>query len=129
MDDLNSAQKIGLIFTLIIGLIIVIFSLITAVAVSKNPLPKPDLKLGQNETQDSKAKEISNYSELSTAMHSRATATFDLVVAKTLLPIFNTLLATILGFVFIRKTAEVVNNYLNLRRDNLRGRQERIDTI
>ena len=118
-DGLSLAQSLGLLFTLLIGLTILFLSIAIAVTVPRNPLPTPDLKLGENESQDQKKLEIENYEKLTTALHLQATRTFKLIVSDTLLPVFNTLLATLLGFIFVRKTAEVINSYLT-RRENLR---------
>jgi hypothetical protein len=113
IDGLKVAQGIGLGFTLLLGASILLLSLIAAFTVSRNPLPTPDLKLSVGQTQEDKSKEIENYKNLTTALHSPATATFKLVVTDTLLPVFNTLLTALIGFIFVRKTAEVISTYLN----------------
>ena len=124
MDGLRVAQVIGLAFTLLLGSTILLLSVITAYTVSKNPLPTPELKLSEGQTPEDKSKEIENYKNLTTALHSQATATFKLVVTDTLLPVFNTLLTALIGFIFVRKTAEVIGNYLNLRREKLRAERQ-----
>jgi hypothetical protein len=115
MSDLTAEQKIGLLFALTLGVTILVISIITAWTVSRNPLTRPELKLGAGETQESKANEIKNYKDLTDAMHSRATGAFDLVVIKTLLPVFTTILAAVLAFVFVRRAADILNKYLDKR--------------
>ncbi len=57
---------------------------------------------------DLKSKEISNYSSLAEAVRSETNSIYELLIEKTLLPIFNTLIAAVITFIFGAKLISVL---------------------
>lgn len=102
--DINESvlQKSIILMTLILGILIIIFSGVIGIYYSSK-LPKmPDYKLQANETQETRNKEIENYTSIVNSIKDQGEFTYNLVVGNTALTIFNMLIASTLGFIFVK---------------------------
>ncbi len=82
--------------------------------ISRIPTPNPPV-LSQDSTiaiQTSKSKEIENYKNLISAVHSSRISIYDNVVSKTLMPIFNSLIVAVLGYIFADKALKAYSLYM-----------------
>lgn len=96
-------------------LLIVIGCLIFTVSVSiLEESENPVLAVGGNDSaQIAKAKEISNYHELQLVNRSKSLSIFEQVVTKTLLPIFTSMIAAALAYIFANKALEAYKYYVD----------------
>ena len=85
------------------------------IAISAIPAPEPPRLVPDSSevVQVAKSKEIENYKNLINAMSSRRVAVYDNVVSKSLIPIFTSLIAAVLTYIFVSKGIESLNNYIN----------------
>ena len=117
---MGDIKKIALIFTVIITSLILIASSILTLSVSFMNIPQPPI-LNISTTladQEVKAKEISNYKELTQVLQSQKTALYDFVVIKTLLPLFSAIIGTILTFIFVKSALDAYNIYVKSKFKN-----------
>jgi predicted PurR-regulated permease PerM len=98
---LSPPQKIGIIiFTLILGCVIVYVGLITSSRFLSN-LPKaPDLTTGTGRTAESIKQEIDNYKTISSIIKENQSYLNDLLIVKFIKPLFDSLLVAIIAYLF-----------------------------
>ena len=111
---MNDLKNIPVFIVVVLIAWILFESIMFSRTIGSIPLPEPP-RLSQDTTesvQGAKSKEIENYKNLISAMHSRRLTVYENVVSKTLMPIFNSFIAAVLGYIFANKAAEAYTSYL-----------------
>ena len=111
---MDEVRKIVLWATGIIAVLIVIGSIILALNLTFMEVPKPPVLSYSTTTgeQEVKTKEIANYKELVSSLQAQRTNIFDYVILKSLLPLFNYLIAAVLTYIFAKTALEAYKSYL-----------------
>jgi hypothetical protein len=109
--NLTPAQKtLAIIFTVAIAIAMIVISMVCN-AKFQNSLPAAPVL--QSENMGNKKEEIENYKNLSTALKENNGYLFDTLVVKVLKPMFDTLLASIVAFIFAKPLLEALVVYLS----------------
>ena len=99
---MDKVRKIVLWATGVILGMILVSSLVLCYSVASINMPATPLQTNSTNAneQDAKAKEVSNYKEVVLSLQAQKTNIYDFVVIRTLLPLFNTIIISVLGYVF-----------------------------
>lgn len=110
---MDTIQKSTLIVTCsIIGVILISCVVLFATVTSMSLPQKPNLIDSKVSTeQDCKAKEITNYKELTNSLMQQKTSLFDLIVIKTLLPLLTSLIAGVFTYIIAKSGMTTLSNY------------------
>ncbi|MGG9959987.1 hypothetical protein [Ferruginibacter sp. SUN106] len=97
---------------IILSLIIVSIIFLTySISMMKLPL-SPNTTVSSNTSeQEAKTKEIANYKQVVEILQWQKTNVYDFIVIRTLLPLFNYFIASILAFVFAKSAYEIFQIY------------------
>lgn len=106
---MDKVRKIVLWTTGVILAMILISSFVLCYSVASLNMPAIPSQTNSTNTneQDAKAKEVSNYKEIIQSLQAQRTNIYDFVVIRTLLPLFNTIVVSVLSYVFARTFLEV----------------------
>lgn len=112
---MEELRKIALIFTGTIATIATIGCVLLALNLTFMEMPKaPALSTSTTSSeQESKAKEISNYKDLVSSLQGQRTTILDFAVIRCLLPLFNSLITAVLGYVFAKTALQAYDAYLS----------------
>lgn len=110
MEKAKSALIWG---TITLGSLIMVSSFVLLFLMSRGKAPEiPALTTSASaEIQQAKSIEIANYNALTTSLEARQTNAFDYAVLKTLVPLFTTLIAAVLTYVFTNSVLEAFKIY------------------
>ena len=103
---LTIAQIVGIVITFILGAIIV--SLSSSMLNKWPPLQPPQLDYSTDANAELSKKNIENFKNLSAAIQARNNQEFELIVTKVLDPIFNKLLAAVIGVVSVKSGVTII---------------------
>lgn len=112
---MEEIRKYALWLTAFVLACILLSTFMLTIQINKMELPPaPVLSPDGNDTlQDAKTKEIKNYKELVSVIHSTRTNIFEQTVVKIIIPIFNTLIASVLGFIFANECLKIYRERRN----------------
>ncbi|MBD0297298.1 MAG: hypothetical protein ICV84_19225 [Flavisolibacter sp.] len=99
----------GIIVALIVVASVMLFFSMTSIEVPTTPVLSTSTTTSE---QEAKAKEIANYEGVVSALQAQRTTTYDFVVVKTLLPLFNSLIASVLTYVFANTALQAFKTYM-----------------
>jgi len=134
---LTVLQGVGLVITSLLGAVIVVWTAtVLATWPRANPpainytIPRTERKIEvrsesktgapvtsttrtetESETNDVTAQDITNFTNLQSAIQLRHTAGFEFAVGKVLLPIFNSLLAAVIGAITIKAAPGIIKAF------------------
>lgn len=115
-------ENIKNIFILTAGLLLTIIIVFCSIYWNQsiNKLPKqPSLSInGNDSSQISKLKEITNFKELTSVIQAQQDKTFDLIITKTLLPLLNSIIAAIITYILAKASFNLYTSYLDYRNKN-----------
>jgi uncharacterized membrane protein YeiB len=111
---MDEVKKVALWITGIITALIVSGAIILVICLASMEAPKqPTLSNSTSASeQEVKVKEITNYKDIVSSLQSQRTNIYDFVVLKTLLPLFNSLIVTVLTYIFAKTALQAYSNYI-----------------
>jgi hypothetical protein len=118
---MDKARDIIIYITCILAFLIIIISVGFGIYLLNLPLPKePILTIGKVEKeQPIKGQEISNYNELISSIQLQKPSVFYLLVTRTLIPIFSSLITAVLTYIFAQASFAIFKSYIDRRYLNL----------
>ena len=118
---MDSVKKCVLIITLAIVTLIFIANIILMYSICSTNYPqKPSLTDSKTVAeQECKAKEISNYKELAGSINSQKSNLFELIVIKSLLPLFTSLIAGVFTYIIAKSGMTALSNFI-LEREKIK---------
>jgi hypothetical protein len=116
-DDLTPLQKFLVRFTFALAILIIVLSLVMYIMGTVNA-PDPPTLADANNNGDAYTRLVSGYKEVIAPMQG---SVYEYTVLRTLLPMFNALIAAVVTFILGPKLFEIVRDWLNNRRTNGRG--------
>jgi hypothetical protein len=110
---MEKAKSVLIWGTITLGSLIMVSSFVLLFLMSRGKAPEiPALTTSASaEIQQAKSIEIANYNALTTSLEARQTNAFDYAVLKTLVPLFTTLIAAVLTYVFTNSVLEAFKIY------------------
>lgn len=118
---MDKARDITIYITCILAILIIILSVGFGIYLLNLPLPKePILTISKVEKeQPIKGKEILNYNELISSIQLQKPSVSDLLVTRTLIPIFSSLITAVLTYIFAQASFAILKSYIDRRYLNL----------
>lgn len=106
-------KKILLVTTGVVLLGIFVSAIVLTTSVNKIEFPKTPALTDSATTsiQDAKTKEITSYQTLSSELIGQKTDVYDFITVKTLVPLFNTLIAGIFTYIIAKFGIESIRSY------------------
>ena len=102
----------------ILSLIIISVIFFTySISTIKLPITPNTIVSTNTAEQEAKTKEIANYKQVVETLQWQKTNVYDFVVIKTLLPLFNYFIASILTFIFAKSANKIFQVYFAKRKD------------
>lgn len=119
MDDefLITADKKNIVIwiTIFLGLIILMISIVLTISFLNKLPPIPSIIINSNQTHQVNNNEILAYKDLCSTIQTNNNSVFEMLITKTLLPIFNVLITAIIAFIFVKKTNDTIKRYIELK--------------
>lgn len=112
---MDKTKQLLLAATALLFLSVVASCIVYTFTISRLELPQHPSLTNSTETtvQDAKSKEISNYQTLTRELTKQKTDAFDLAITKTLLPLFNTLIAGVFTYIIAKLGISALKNHFS----------------